>query len=286
MVFVATLRDLIQLTVPEFIPMGLTALIAGLVFSSHSFLPSINLLLALLSVVFVIAGYNSFNAIADKEIDGINKPFRPIPRKVISLKQALYASILFFSASLFLAFLINLVFFTVIVFTTLIAVLYSFPAVNLKRRFVLGTLSANLLYTVLFPLAGWALTPSNPVPWELVSFLFFFGLGSAVLKDFEDVPGDIRYNARTLPAVLGYSEAIVFVFSSFLFSLVLLAFFIISNSLPIKYSLIAGPVVLALGNAYHLYHKRSQDVAKTSFKIGLVILMITEIGFALLAVAG
>lgn len=279
MSFLATLTDYFRLTVPGFIPMGLTAALAGYVFSSLVVQFDSTLLFALLSIAFVIAGYNSFNAILDLGIDKINKPHRPLPRGVISPKEAFYAATLFFAVSFVFAYFVNLFFLLIIGLSATLALLYSFPGVYLKRRFIAGTFVANVLYTLCFPLAGWAVKPENPLPWSLLLFLFLFGFGTAVLKDFEDVPGDSKYNIKTFPTLLGHSETIVFSVSCFVFSIFLLGLLLTLGLFPPIYLGVSVFVFLALANVYLLFHKRTSNEAKNTFLRGIFILIFLELSF-------
>ena len=90
--------------------------------------------------------------------------------------------------------------------------MYSFPGVSIKKHFLFGTVAASFIYGFLFPLAGWALVNSVWIPFPIILLLFIFGLGSATLKDFEDVEGDIIHGVNTLPNILG-NKAIYFVSS-------------------------------------------------------------------------
>jgi len=264
--------------------MGIAGLIAGFLFSAQNSTFPPTTLLAVASVIFLISGYNAYNAIADKDIDAINKPHRPLPKGDLTVKEAKIASFIFFLIALTTAVFTNTTFLTVIAVATVLAVFYSLPPIHLKKRFALGTLTANILYTVFFPLAGWAIQPQNPVPIPLLLFLFFFGIGSATLKDFEDVPGDTHYGAKTLPATLGYNEAAIFTFTSFLFSIVILAFFIYTNNLAIKYATITILPILALANVYLLYVRKNADEAQNAFTRGILIYTLVEIAFATLAI--
>jgi 4-hydroxybenzoate polyprenyltransferase len=73
-----SVSDICRLVSVEYLPPMIMAFIVGLVFAGGtSNIP--HLIFALLSVAFLVVGFNSFNAIYDKTIDTINKPTRPIP---------------------------------------------------------------------------------------------------------------------------------------------------------------------------------------------------------------
>ena len=203
------MSNLFILTVPEHIPMGLLAVILGFFFSNPLFI-RFDLVFGLISAVFIIGGYNSFNAVFDIEVDKINKPHRPIPKGVISTTDALIASFIFFVAALLFGYLVNIYFLYIVIFMEILAICYSIPRINLKRRFILGTISASLFYTILMPLLGWSINYLAPPPIILIIYLFLVGTALSVLKDFEDIIGDSMHNVKTLPLHLGYSKTLVF----------------------------------------------------------------------------
>ncbi|MFA6269363.1 MAG: UbiA family prenyltransferase, partial [archaeon] len=199
-----------NLMVPEYVPMAITTLLAGAVVTTGT-LPNSSFWLLAVSLSCIVGAFNSFNAIADKEIDKINSPHRPIPSKKIEEKHALYFSIGLYVLALLLASFINTTAFIIILGCVVLTAAYSYPKINLKQRFLLGTLTVTLFYAVLCFLAGWALSPTQRFPLEIATFLFLMGFGLAITKDFMDLPGDAFHRKHTLPVKLGYLQSIVFI---------------------------------------------------------------------------
>lgn len=277
-------KEIIKLAVPEYILVGLVGVLTGFVFSNEIFPVYTQLLLGIICVALTIAGYNSFNAISDKEIDKINKPNRPLARRALTESEALYASLIFFVLAIIIGYVVNLTFLIIIVITTTLAILYSLPGINLKKRFVFGTLSANVLYTVLFPLAGWAIQTSNQIPTYLIVYLFIFGIGIATLKDFEDIRGDSKYGVRTPLNYMGYSQTLIFVSVCFVISVLVLSYLVLVGLIAFKYILVSLLTLPALFNIYILYKDRSIKQGAKAFIRGLVILVLVEGMFILLSI--
>ncbi len=85
------LSEFIKLTVPEYIPVGILAALAGFAYAAGAFPLNLNLLYLLISIISLISGYNAFNCITDKYIDKINKPHRPLAKGSITETEALAA---------------------------------------------------------------------------------------------------------------------------------------------------------------------------------------------------
>jgi len=276
------LSDYLRLVVIEYVPPSLMALIVGYAFSTTVFTITLKLILGLISATFIVFGYNTFNAVYDKEIDSINKPNRPLPKGIIKEKNALCLSLVFFLISITLGYLINIYFFIITLIATILAVIYSHPSLYIKKHFLIGTLIGNVIYAILFPLAGWAIISSVPVPWQIISLLFVFGFGIGMLKDFEDIVGDATYKVHTAPAFLGYSNAI-FLSSLFLvIALLIDLYLIITGALSINYIIIIIFVIVALINSYVLLVKRHKKIAIATFNHGMIILFLMELALVIL----
>jgi len=272
-----------HLIVPQYIPMALTSLLVGAVFSISS-LPDWRFWIAAFSLSCIVGGFNSFNAIADKEIDRINKPYRPIPSKKITEREALLFAALLYFVALFSAFLINLVFFVIIFISTLLTIAYSYPGLDLKKRFFFGTLSVTFFYAVLCPLAGWALYPLEEIPLSIIFFLFFFGLSLAISKDFMDMLGDSCNKANTFPVRLGYNQSIGFVFLFLTFSFGFLIFLVSQKILRSEYLFILIFFPLLILNINILRRKTILFTKNNVFGRTIILIIILELTLILLEI--
>jgi len=172
-------------------------------------------LFALASCCFGLMAANAFNQCCDMEIDKVNKPSRPIPSGMITLRSAYIIVIFLYSASEFLAMLVNREFLILASVGLIISILYSLRPFRLRDKFIVSNLSIALGYGVLNFLLGWCVyKPTLLAPLPVIAFLTVFDFFANMSKDYRDAKGDAAFNSRTVPIVLGRNLAIKFQFSS------------------------------------------------------------------------
>lgn len=277
-----SIKDYIELIVPEYIPMALTTALLGFVVANQK-LPGNEFAIILASLFLVVAGFNAFNAISDAEIDRINKPNRPVPSQRITLKQALWFSLVCYGLSLILAIFINWFLFLTILTAIFITALYSWPDINLKRRFLIGSLTVTVFYAILCPIAGWSLNPTQPFPLAVIGFLFLLGSGLSISKDFMDVPGDSYNNAQTIPVKIGRNKSILIITLLLLLAFGSLVFFILNNYLNDSFYVLLVFLPLFLLSIYR-FKSANMTVEESDhlFKQIIVLLILVEIAMIVL----
>lgn len=274
-------RDILELTVPEYIPMAVTTAFVGAVTTINA-LPDWRFVAAALSVAFVVGAFNSLNAVIDSGIDAINKPHRPLPSQRVTQGFAVRFSVLLYALALLLAYTLTLEFLAVTAVAVVLTVAYSLPGIYLKKRFVLGNLSVVILYTVLCFLAGWALYPDKPVPLTVMLALFFSGAGLSVLKDFEDVLGDLKHGVKSIPIAAGYSTAVAYSLFALLAGFLFIVYAIYQGILPTKYVLALLVFPLLAYNTNRLNSCHDKKIEKQVFKYTILLIILLE---ALIVVA-
>jgi len=271
----ANIKNFLNLITPQYIPIAFFGLLVGIVSTINS-LPDWRFWIAAASVICIVSGFNSFNAIADREIDRINKPYRPIPNKRISEIQALYFALASYALALILAFLINSQFFVIIFISVIITIAYSYPGIYLKKKFFIGTMIGTIFYAILCPLAGWALYPTNAIPFPIIFFLFILGLSLSVSKDFTDLAGDHFNQIQTLPVKLGYLQSIAMMFIFLTFSFFFLIFLIMQTLLPEKYYVLLIFFPLSVLNINTLRDKQKQLINNHFFFRTVLLIILLE----------
>lgn len=162
----------------------------------------ISLVLAAFSTAFVTAGGNVVNDILDRDSDRINHPDRPLVTGAISPAAARWTAGALLVGAVAVAIPVVLVRPLVgILLTVALAALLSY-----EFRFKSAGFGGNLLVAFLTGLVflyGGAATgvPLAVLPFGLMAF--FATLSREVIKDMEDLTGDV--NRRTLPRVRGMS---------------------------------------------------------------------------------
>lgn len=258
------------------------AFAVGIAFSGK-FPTLLHVFLGVVSVCTLVIGFNAFNAIYDKKIDAINKPYRPLPSRAVGKSTVLNISIACFVISILAALSINTIFLAIDLIGIALAVLYSHNLVYLKRFFFVGTLIGDLTFGLIYPLEGWALTPSMAVPWYVIAFLLVVGFATAALKDFEDYKGDIAHKIKTIPVVFGYHDAAKQVTGIFFLALLILLGLIITGNLGTKYIFTAVIVLIGAINAYSLTVNHSKNFTRRAFLYGMLLLAIVDASLVILS---
>lgn len=200
-------------------------------------------LLSLSTLLVAAAGY-IINDYYDIKIDIINKPKRVVIGRMISRRKALVAHALLSIVGIGIGFflskqagLINLV-------AVFLLWLYSN---QLKRLPFVG----NLSVAVLTALSLWIMVvyyPQNKLyVFTFAAFAFFITLIREIIKDIEDVRGDVQFGCLTLPILWGIRRTktvlyllilllvlVLFTFSSYLqLDYLMISYFAIAIGLPV-----------------------------------------------------
>jgi geranylgeranylglycerol-phosphate geranylgeranyltransferase len=161
----------------------------------------INVISAAVVAAFFMASGNILNDYFDREIDRINHPDRPIPKGQISPQNALNSAISIFICIVILTFFINFYSFIITIIALVLMVGYE---LTLKNRGLVGNLTISALVAFLFLLGGAAVTHLESV-LILALLAFFATLSREIVKDIEDIKGDITRD--TLPKKIGIKNA-------------------------------------------------------------------------------
>ncbi|MCD6137147.1 MAG: UbiA family prenyltransferase [Deltaproteobacteria bacterium] len=187
----------------------------GLLFSYLGYLdnPGNPIKIILTPLILVLANYTSnvINQIYDREIDKINKPYRPIPAGEITVDEANSLAIILTLTTLTLAYtLINKLFGILLTIILLFAWIYSAPPLRLRARLFWGNLA------IATPRGGLGIITaysSYANPLNNTSLLIFalgmaiYVFGANTFKDFPDEKGDKICGVRNFVTVYGREYA-------------------------------------------------------------------------------
>ncbi|NJE03724.1 geranylgeranylglycerol-phosphate geranylgeranyltransferase [Thermococcus sp. MV11] len=246
------LKAFIEITRPHnCVLAGIVGLLGSIVAVGH-FPDTLTASLVFLVVTLGCAGGNTVNDYFDYEIDKINRPDRPLPRGAMGRKVALYYSLSLFAVGLLLAYLINLQAFILAIVAYAAMFLYAW---KLKPLPLVGNLVVAGL-TGATPLYGALAVEHIGLAGYLALCAFLVNVAREIIKDIEDVEGDIAKGARTLPIVWGKKKA---AYVGALFALLTVA----SSLLPVKAGVGLGYYAMVPVDALILYAAflilRSQD---------------------------
>ena len=201
---------------------GLIAFISvflGAVFANGSFTSST--LIVAISAFLVLSAGNAINDFCDYQIDGINKPMRPIPSQRIQRQHALMFSLILLLIGLLLGFFTDSI--QAIVIVTIVSITLFLYAVWLKKTPLIGNVVVGALTGVTF-IAGGVTVRSMKGAIVPAAFAFLFTTAREIIKDIEDIEGDVALGAGTIAVRWGKQVAAlvasVFMLALIFFSLV------------------------------------------------------------------
>lgn len=247
----------------------------------------IKILLGALSAGFLASASHALNNIFDLEIDKINKPFRALPSKKISLREAWIFTILLYALSFLLSLYVKTELFFIILIIAVFSFIYSSPPFRTKRIAILGNITIAIPRGLLIILAGWSVIKSifEITPWYIGSISMLFLIGAISTKDFKDIRGDKLNNCNTLPVKYGIKKTIKLISPFFIFPFLLIPLGVYLNilkntTLPLTLLLFYGIYIIWLMN------KKPNKMTKIeknhiSWKHTYILYIILQAGLAL-----
>jgi chlorophyll/bacteriochlorophyll a synthase len=187
--------------------------------------PTIGVLMA----AVLNAASNALNQICDLEIDGVNKPGRPLTSGRLSIRSAWIFVVCGYAVALLLAWFVSPdgrhECFWIVVAATAFTIAYSVPPVRTKRLGIWANVTIAIPRGVLLKVAGWSAvrSVSGVEPWFIGAIFGLFLLGASTTKDFADIEGDARGGCQTLPILYGVRQAAWMISPSFTMPFVLMA---------------------------------------------------------------
>ncbi len=174
--------------------------VSGTAFTSTLLVPAF---VAFLVVFLVTGGGNVINDYFDVDIDRINKPTRPLPAGLITPLAALAYAGLLLLIGIVLASSLTTLCVVLAALNSLLLVLYAW---RLKRSALVGNLLVGYLTGSVFLFGGAAVYEVH-TPTVLFISAMFATTSREIIKDIEDISGDRRLGAKTLPIRYGSSRS-------------------------------------------------------------------------------
>jgi len=160
--------------------------------------------LVFVAVFLVAAGGNVINDYFDVAIDKVNKPRRALPSGRITQRGALLYAITLSLFGIAVALFLNPICLGLATLNAALLVLYSW---KLKRSALVGNLLVGYLTGSVF-LFGGAAVSSVFLPGILFLSAMLAITSREIVKDVEDLPGDKRAGALTLPIRYGVAPSL------------------------------------------------------------------------------
>jgi geranylgeranylglycerol-phosphate geranylgeranyltransferase len=234
----------------------------------------LQILFACLAIFLISGGGMVINDYFDYEADKINRPKRALPSNRISRNNALIYSLILLLTGDALAFFLNFQVLVIALFNTFLLVVYSW---KLKKIILLGNFIVSWLSASVFLFVSLLSGFITATIFILFLLAFSSTIGREIAKTIEDVEGDKKIKARTLPIIAGKNFAAwiatIFIIFAVLFSPIPYIF----NLLNIKYLfLITIADVIFLYSCFALFisPKKSQKMMKIAMFIALIAFLI------------
>ncbi|KYC45186.1 MAG: Digeranylgeranylglyceryl phosphate synthase [Candidatus Methanofastidiosum methylothiophilum] len=277
-------KEFVEITRPSNALFSGIAVLIGALVAGGGFLDIFKIISVFFVAIFACAGGNTINDYFDYEIDKINAPKRVLPRGAMSLRTAYIFSIVSFIISCIFAFMVNLLAFSICVAACILMYIY---AKTLKRKPFSGNLLVSFLTSITFIYGGTAVGSYKGV--SILALISFFAMVSReVVKDIEDLEGDVKKGAKTLPSIIGVRKSFNLAFIFLVIAAFLLFMPFITGLYGYIYLGIVTPVVIYVFFILHGILKNKdnpgkiQRHVKTAMYLVLVIFLLSAIIYGIM----
>jgi 4-hydroxybenzoate polyprenyltransferase len=179
-----------------------------------------------LSTLFIAAAGYIINDYYDIKIDIINKPKRVVVGKFLTRREAM----IIHTAFNFIGIEMGLILGYKIALINFVCAFWLWLYSNqLKRLPFIGNLSVAFLTGLSIVIVGLYYGKNLYLVNFYAIFAFFISLIREIIKDMEDMRGDIEFDCKTLPIVWGIRRVKLFIYGIIIFFI--LALFLISDTL-------------------------------------------------------
>jgi len=237
-------------------------------------------ILALFYGFFLFSASIILHQYYDLGTDKINKPERPLASGKISPRVGLYLSIIAYSLSILISFLLGFIYLIIAIFGIILSLIYSHPSHHTRRKsIILPLIVLNMGYTFITFIIGWCVyQPISTIPLWLITFLFITDMVAVFSKDYRDYDGDKKHGYISLPIVYGYHTAAKINVIMYVMPFVILLSLSIVGLIPIKFGLVGLYYILSGYYAFSLlFHSTNKNYAVLCYKIITVNLILIRV---------
>jgi 4-hydroxybenzoate polyprenyltransferase len=185
-----------------------SVMIASLVYGEQTNLPLFTIIITIIpaSLCFALlnGASNALNQATDYKEDKLSKPYRPIPKGILTQKEVKNISFLIYIIAMIVSLTINITFSLLVLLIAFFSITYSLPP-RMKKYLLINQLWVAIPRGFLGILASWSVfsSPFQNLPLSIgcISAIFLFG-GTAT-KDLLDAEADKKTGTKTLVNVFG-----------------------------------------------------------------------------------
>lgn len=242
------------------------------------------------SLAILNGASNALNQVTDIKADKISKPYRPIIRGIISIKEALLVSSILYVIAISLSLLVNLMFSIFVIIIAIFSVSYSLPP-RFKDLLIINQLWIGVPRGLLGILASWSVfgnaLESLPLTIGIIAMCFL--IGGSITKDIIDRDADEKAGTRTLVNTFGVQKAALMALPFMVFPFAYIPIFIHSGILD-SYLWLLSLLAIPGFFIFHLMLKDEKKVGflenTSSWTLMYVTYFVFAFGFSLLTILG
>lgn len=233
-------------------------------------------LMAAIPVFLTTAFGNVINDFYDVDIDKINRPNRPLPSGKIKMREAKIFAIVLALTSLLASLFLSFLFFLLNLFNIFVAFIYA----KKVKRTVFGNLLDSYLSASCFlaPLFLFETMKGLKILLLLSLTSCLGNYSREILKDIEDVEGDLKLGANTLPIKMGEKSAFFVSFLMYLAALIFgysLYFLSIFNKLYLIFILASSTLIINFLSCFKKKEFRScSSTLQKRIKIAMFLMLL------------
>jgi 4-hydroxybenzoate polyprenyltransferase len=242
------------------------------------------------SLAILTGASNALNQVTDIKADKISKSYRPLPKGIVSIKEALFISVVLYIVAISLAVFINLMFLLFVLLIVFFTVTYSIPP-RLKDVLFLNQLWVGIPRGLLGILASWSVFGNvfQPLPITIGIIAMVFLIGGSITKDIIDCKADKKTGTKTLINTYGLRKSAIMAFPFMFFPFAFIPILVDSGLLDIQFWLLT---LLAVPSFFVFYlmirgNKKGKRLENTSsWALMYVTYFSLAFGFSILTITG
>ena len=233
---------------------------------------------------------NTLNQVTDTESDKISKPYRPIPKGLITHREAKLISFILYVIAIAISLTINPMFCVLVLLIVVFSVTYSIPP-RFKDILFVNQIWIGIPRGFLGILASWSVFGNalEPLPLTIGIIAMTFLIGGSITKDILDNEADKKTGTKTLVNKYGVKKAALMVLPFLFFPF---AYIPILIDIGVLQSYLWMLTFLCIP-AYFIFHLMVKDAKKgcylentSSWTLMYVTYFVFAFSFSILTVIG
>ncbi|HEX9250973.1 MAG TPA: geranylgeranylglycerol-phosphate geranylgeranyltransferase [Ignavibacteriaceae bacterium] len=262
----------LKITRPLNVALTFFVVVVAILISKQDDVNWLIIFLASLSAAFTTASGNIINDIFDIETDRISHPNRALVLGVLTKKSAAIEYLLLNLFAIIIAGYLSIKLMLIVLISIIILFLYSY---SFKKKPLIGNVTVAFLTGLAFIYGG--IAAENPVAAIVPAvFAFLINLIREVVKDMQDVEGDIKAGVSTFPIKFGFQNSKIIIVISTIILIFCTLYPFITQLYKIEYFLIVmlfvNPLlILCIKYLFDVNKENKLSTVSNILKINMVL---------------